>query len=242
MIEIKDLTLTYPKTKKTSEFTALKNVNLLFENDTFYVVIGSSGSGKTSLLSSISGFLKYQGDIFFDGDNAKNIPISDRDIALVNQNYVLYPHMTIFENIAFPLRSRGASKQEILDSVYEVSDILGLNYLLSRKPKELSGGQQQRVALARALVKKPKIYLFDEPLSNVSDELRDVEREMIRKAVKQYRSIAIYVTHNIREATALADKIIVLDEGKVVLSGTPKEIIKSKDKIVNQLFEASNVI
>lgn len=242
MIKVENLTLTYPKTRREAPRTALRNINVTFEDNSFNVIVGASGSGKTSLLHSVAGLLNYEGDVYFNDRNAREIDIVDRNMALVNQSYVLYPHMTIFDNIAFPLKSKGASKKEIIDAVNEVADILELDYLLTRKPKELSGGQQQRVALARALIKHPDIYLFDEPLSNVSEEMRDKEKEMIRKAVRKYQSMAIYITHNMREATSLADKIIVLNDGEIVFEGTPDEAIRSDNKIIKELLEASYVI
>ncbi|MCQ3035485.1 MAG: ABC transporter ATP-binding protein [Bacilli bacterium] len=242
MIKVENLTLTYPKTRREAPRTALRNINVTFEDNSFNVIVGASGSGKTSLLHAVAGLLKYEGDVYFNDRNAREIDIVDRNMALVNQSYVLYPHMTIFDNIAFPLKSKGASKKEVMDAVNEVAEILELDYLLTRKPKELSGGQQQRVALARALIKHPDIYLFDEPLSNVSEEMRDKEKEMIRKAVRKYQSMAIYITHNMREATSLADKIIVLNEGEIVFVGTPDEAIKSDNKVIKELMEASYVL
>ena len=242
MIKVENLTLTYPKTRREAPRTALRNINVTFEDNSFNVIVGASGSGKTSLLHSVAGLLNYEGDVYFNDRNAREIDIVDRNMALVNQSYVLYPHMTIFDNIAFPLKSKGASKKEVVDAVNEVAEILELDYLLTRKPKELSGGQQQRVALARALIKHPDIYLFDEPLSNVSEEMRDKEKEMIRKAVRKYQSMAIYITHNMREATSLADKIIVLDEGEIVFVGTPDEAIRSDNKVIKELMEASYVL
>lgn len=242
MIKVENLTLTYPKTRREAPRTALRNINVTFEDNSFTVIVGASGSGKTSLLHAVAGLLDYEGNVYFNERNAKEIEIVDRNMALVNQNYVLYPHMTVFDNIAFPLKSKGASKKEIVEAVNEVANILELDYLLTRKPKELSGGQQQRVALARALIKHPDIYLFDEPLSNVNEEIRDKEKEMIRKAVRKYQSMAIYITHNMREATSLADKIIVLNEGEIVFEGTPDEAIRSDNKIIKELLEAAYVI
>lgn len=242
MIKVENLTLTYPKTRREAPRTALRNINVTFEDNSFNVIVGASGSGKTSLLHSVAGLLNYEGEVYFNNKNAKEIEIVDRNMALVNQSYVLYPHMTVFDNIAFPLKSKGASKKEIVDAVYEVAEILELDYLLTRKPKELSGGQQQRVALARALIKHPDIYLFDEPLSNVSEEMREKEKEMIRKAVRRYQSMAIYITHNMREATSLADKIIVLNEGEIVFEGTPDDAIKSDNPVIKELLEASYVL
>ena len=238
MIEIKNLQVKYDKTFHNPEVIAINNLSICLERGQFHVIIGQSGSGKTSLLRAIAGLTNHTGSIFVDGIDFDNIHPSDRNIAYVSQNYALYPHMTVFDNIAFPLKTRGASKKEIVDTVYEASKMLDIDYLLNRKPKELSGGQQQRVALARALVKKPEIYLFDEPLSNVSLEARDKERNLIREIVKKYQSTAIYATHNINEATSLADKIVVMNEGEIVFVGTPIETLKSDNPYVQELLRA----
>ncbi len=239
MIEIKNLFVKYEKTYHNPEVVAISDLSLSFEKGTFNVIVGPSGSGKTTLLRAIAGIQKHQGEILVDGANFDKIDPSDRSLAYVSQNYALYPHFTIFDNIAFPLKNRGASKKEIVEIVNEVSELLDISFLLTRKPKELSGGQQQRVALARALVKRAEIYLFDEPLSNVSIEARDNERIMIKKAVQKYQSTAIYVTHNIKEATALADKIFVINEGKLGFSGTPREALASDNPVVLELFKAA---
>ncbi len=242
MIEIENLNVTYPETRGHSKVVAIPSLSTVFQDGSFNVIVGASGCGKTSLIHSIAGLLDYEGSIRFDGVDAKNLDISSRDMALVSQSYILYPTMTVFDNIAFPLRSRGAEKKEIISLVNEVAKSLDIEYLLQRKPKELSGGQQQRVALARALIKKPSIYLFDEPLSNVSEENREIERNLIRKAVRLYGSMAIYVTHNMREATALADKLIVMDEGKIIEEGRPMDVIHSQNPVVKALMEAADVI
>lgn len=236
MIEIKNLTVQYNKTFHSPQVTAVNGLSLIMENGTFNVIVGPSGCGKTTLLKAIAGLVDYKGDIIVDGVDYSTIHTSDKNLSFVSQNYNLYPHFTVFDNIAFPLKARGASKKEIVSLVKEVSEILDIDYLLTRKIGELSGGQQQRVALARALVKKPSLYLFDEPLSNISLEQRGMERSLIKEAVKKYQSSAIYVTHNINEATSLADKIYVMNEGKIVFTGTPKEVILSDDEFVRGLF------
>ena len=181
-ITIKNLKVTY-KNKRKSEVVALDNFNCVIEPDSFNVVVGYSGCGKTTFLRCIAGLIDYDGSIYFDDDNVDKLSPKERNIAFVSQNYVLYPRMTIFDNIAFPLVNKGASKEEIVKRVYEVADRLDIRYCLSRKPKHLSGGQQQRVALARALVKKPSIYLFDEPLSNL-DNINRIEAKKLIKLHK----------------------------------------------------------
>ena len=238
MIEIKNLKVIYEKTFHNPEVVAIKDLSVSFQMGEFNVIVGPSGSGKTTLLRVIAGLQKHDGNILVDNNDFDLIHPSDRNIAYVSQNYALYPHMTIFDNIAFPLKARGANKKEIVDIVYEISEMLDISYLLNRRPKELSGGQQQRVALARALVKKPEIYLFDEPLSNLSLEIREQEKLMIRKAVEKYHSTAIYVTHNIKEATSIADKIFVMNEGEIVFAGSPREALESDNPFVTNLFKA----
>ena len=170
MIEVKNLTVKYGATKSSPEVLALKNISLKMEHGHFNVILGVSGSGKTTLLRTIAGLMKYEGQIIVDGHDYSSIPTSDRNLAMVAQNFYLYPHLTVFDNIAFPLKVRGAPRKEIIDSVYELAELFEIKFLLNRKVKELSGGQQQRVALLRAIIKKPELYLFDEPLSNVSLE------------------------------------------------------------------------
>ncbi len=237
MIEISHLSVIYEKTRSNPSVVAIDDLSLKMETGAFNVIVGPSGSGKTTLLRAIAGLEKYKGDIIVDHNDYRDIHPSDRNIAFVYQSYNLYPHFTVFDNIAFPLKARGASKQEIIKIVDEVSEELEIKHLYTRKIKELSGGQQQRVALARAMVKRPDIYLFDEPLSNISSEFRDKERIMIKKTISKYQSTAIYVTHNIKEATALADKIFVLDNGRLVFSGTPKEVLTSDEELVQELFK-----
>ena len=237
MIEISHLSVIYEKTRSNPSVIALDDLSMELETGKFNVIVGPSGCGKTTLLRAIAGLEKYKGDIIVDKIDYRNVDPSDRNIAFVYQNYNLYPHLTIFDNIAFPLKARGASKQEIIKIVDEVAEELDIKFLYTRKIKELSGGQQQRVALARAMVKRPDIYLFDEPLSNISSEFRDKERIMIKKTINKYQSTAIYVTHNIKEATALADLIFVLDNGKLVFKGTPKEVLKSDNEFVQELFK-----
>lgn len=237
MIEISHLSVIYEKTRSNPSVIALDDLSMELETGKFNVIVGPSGCGKTTLLRAIAGLEKYKGDIIVDKINYQNVDPSDRNIAFVYQNYNLYPHLTIFDNIAFPLKARGASKQEIIKIVDEVAEELDIKFLYTRKIKELSGGQQQRVALARAMVKRPDIYLFDEPLSNISSEFRDKERIMIKKTINKYQSTAIYVTHNIKEATALADLLFVLDNGRLVFKGTPKEVLKSDNEFVQELFK-----
>ena len=227
-IIIKDLIVDYPgKKKKDPHIVVLDHLSATFEDGSFNVIIGESGCGKTTLLKTIIGLLPYDGDINVDGNDFDLYTIPERNLAYVSQEFALYPHLTIFDNIAFPLKLNGASREEIIKTVNNIALELDLTHCLTRKPRHLSGGQQQRVALARAMVKSPSIYLFDEPLSNVDPLFRTEERHYIKKTIKKYGATAIYVTHDLQEAWSIADKIFVMDKGKIVLEGTPEEILSS---------------
>ena len=233
-ITIKDLRVEY-QNKKKSTVVALEHLDCVMEADSFNVVVGYSGSGKSTLLRAIAGMIDYDGDIFFDQTDVSSMTVKERNVAMVSQNYVLYPHMTIFDNIAFPLMIAQAPRSEIIERVNSVAEYLGIKHCLTRKPKHLSGGQQQKVALARAIVKKPQLYLFDEPLSNFDLPKRYEARMMIRKAVKDYAATAIYVTHDFTEAMSIADNIIVINDGKVEISGKPLDVYNSGNPIVEDL-------
>ena len=233
-IEIKNLTVEFTDKKKGNVVT-VDNISTVFDNGMFNVILGTSGSGKTTLLRTIAGLQEYEGDILYDGTDADELSFKKRNISFVTQNYSLYSHLNIFDNIAFPLKTIGAQKEEIIERVMKLSDQLELGVFLNRKPRHISGGQQQRVALARALVKKPSICFLDEPLSNIDPEQRRVARELMRKALKLNGCTVIYVTHDFSEATSLADRIYVMDKGKIIQSGTVEEIMESTNETVNAL-------
>ncbi len=236
-ITIEHLTSVYhSKKKKTPSVTAIDDLSLELQSDVFHVIIGYSGCGKTTLLRCIAGLQEYEGDILFDGEDTYGLDLRDRNIAFVSQQYTLYPRLTIFDNIAFPLLTARVEKHEIVDRVYAIAKDLGITHCLTRKPKQISGGQQQRVALARALVKKPDVCLLDEPLSNIDAQLRDEQRHYIKTVLKNTGCTVIYVTHDINEAMALADNLIVMNEGKVVLSGKAQDVYNSNDPIVKSLL------
>lgn len=233
-IVIENLTVKYTNKKKT-EVTALDNLSLNIKDDSLNVILGYSGCGKTTLLRCVAGLQDYEGTIYINGIDADSLQVKQRNVAMVTQNYVLYRTMTIFENIAFPLKIAGASKEEIIQRVNEVAKRLEIEHCLSRKPKHLSGGQQQRVALAKALIKKPDIYLFDEPLSNLDPKIRTETRILIKKIIKETNATALYVTHDIKEAMGLADYLIVLNDGKIEIEGKPLEVFDSNNKVVESL-------
>ncbi len=195
---------------------AVKNVNLEIKDKEFVVLVGPSGCGKSTTLRMIAGLEEIsEGEIYIDGKLVNNIPPKDRDIAMVFQNYALYPHMTVFENMAFGLKLRKVDKSEIKDRVDYAAQILGIENLLDRKPKQLSGGQRQRVAVGRAIVRKPKVFLFDEPLSNLDAKLRVQMRSELARIHQKLETTVVYVTHDQTEAMTMGSRIVVMKDGIV---------------------------
>jgi len=191
----------------------------------FIVILGPSGCGKSTLLRMVAGLeVITKGDISINGTIVNNLEPADRDIAMVFQNYALYPHMTVFKNMAYGLKIRKMPKAEIKKRVFEAAKILEITEFLDRKPRQLSGGQRQRVAMGRCIVREPKIFLFDEPLSNLDAKLRVQMRLEIRKLQEDLKITSIYVTHDQIEAMTLGDRMIVMDNGYAVQIGTPLEI------------------
>lgn len=218
-VELKNITKIYDKK------TIIDNVSLKVEDKEFLVLVGSSGCGKSTILRMIAGLEDINGgQIFIDGKCVNNIHPKERDIAFVFQNYALYPHMSVFENMAFPLKMRKVSKKDIEVKVKEAAEILNLSELLERKPKQLSGGQRQRVALGRAIVRNPKVFLMDEPLSNLDAKLRVQMRSEIKKLHEKLQTTFIYVTHDQTEALTMGDRIAVIDKGIIQQIGKPKDV------------------
>ena len=208
------------------------DANFKVEDKEFVVLVGPSGCGKTTTLRMIAGLEEISsGEIFIDGKLVNNLPPKDRDIAMVFQNYALYPHMSVYENMAFGLKLKKVDKKEIDVRVKEAAKILSLEEYLNRKPKALSGGQRQRVAVGRAIVRKPKVFLFDEPLSNLDAKLRVQMRTEISKLHKQLGATMIYVTHDQTEAMTMGDRIVIMKDGIVNQVDTPLNLYK---KPVNQ--------
>ena len=207
------------------ENVAVKNISVDINDKEFVILVGPSGCGKSTVLRMIAGLEEItSGDIYIDGKIVNNVPPKDRDIAMVFQNYALYPHMSVFENIAFGLKLRKYNANEIKKRVEEAADILNLTDYLKRKPRQLSGGQRQRVAVGRAIVRKPKVFLFDEPLSNLDAKLRVQMRTEISKLHKNLGVTMIYVTHDQTEAMTMGDKIVILKDGEVLQIGEPMEL------------------
>ena len=219
-LELKNITKIYPNGTKAVDETSLN-----IEDGEFVVFVGPSGCGKSTLLRMIAGLEDITGgEISLDGNIINNVDPSERDVAMVFQNYALYPHMSVFNNMSYGLKNRGISKDEINNKVNEVAKLLEIDKLLTRKPSMLSGGQRQRVAMGRAIVRNPKIFLFDEPLSNLDAKLRNQMRLEIKKLQRQMAVTSIFVTHDQTEAMTLGDRIVVINNGVVEQVGTPKEI------------------
>ncbi len=212
-------------TKRFGEVTAVSGVNLTIEDGEFTVLVGPSGCGKTTLLRMVAGLEEITGGTISIGDRVVNdLPPKSRDIAMVFQNYALYPHMNVFENMAFALRLRKFSQGEIETRVGEAAKILGIEDLLQRKPRQMSGGQRQRVALGRAIVRKPSVFLFDEPLSNLDAKLRVQMRAELSKLHSQLQTTSLYVTHDQVEAMTMGTKIAIIKKGVLQQDGSPLEI------------------
>ena len=204
---------------------AVIDVNLQIRDKEFVVFVGPSGCGKTTTLRMIAGLEAISsGDISIDGNVVNDLAPMDRDIAMVFQNYALYPHMSVYDNMAFGLKMRKFEKPEIEKRVREAADILGIGNLLARKPRQLSGGQRQRVALGRAIVRHPRVFLFDEPLSNLDAKLRVQMRVELKKLHLRLGTTAIYVTHDQVEAMTLGDRVVVMKDGVVQQVGEPLEL------------------
>jgi multiple sugar transport system ATP-binding protein len=204
---------------------AVRDVNLQIRDKEFVVFVGPSGCGKTTTLRMIAGLEAISsGDISIDGQIVNNLAPMDRDIAMVFQNYALYPHMSVFDNMAFGLKMRKFDRAEIGKRVREAADILGIGDLLKRKPRQLSGGQRQRVALGRAIVRHPRVFLFDEPLSNLDAKLRVQMRVELKKLHQRLGTTAVYVTHDQVEAMTLGDRVVVMKDGVVQQVGEPLEL------------------
>ena len=218
--------------KSFGENHVISKFNLEVEKGKFIVLLGPSGCGKSTLLRMIAGLEKIdKGKIFLENNLLNDLLPSKRQIAMVFQSYALYPHMNVFQNISFGLKSEKISKNEIKDKVIEAAKILKIEELLDRRPKELSGGQRQRVAIGRAITRNPKLFLFDEPLSNLDAALRSEMRVEISKLHKKLKSNIVYVTHDQIEAMTLADKIVIMNKGKIEQFGTPDEIYDNPNNI-----------
>ena len=212
-------------TKRWGSFVAVDNFNLTIANEEFLVLLGPSGCGKTTTMRLIAGLEEVtEGEVIIDGKIVNALEPKDRDVAMVFQSYALYPNMTVYENIRFPLKVRKVDRELHDERVMRAAEMVELEDYLHRKPSELSGGQRQRVALARAIVREPSVFLMDEPLSNLDARLRVSTRAQIKNLQHELRVTTIYVTHDQVEAMTLADRVVVMDAGAIQQIGTPKEI------------------
>jgi len=232
---IKNLSASYFDAKD-NETIVLKDVSHQFLDRKFNVIVGASGSGKTTLAKCILGLMDYDGEIYFDDLEISNVAIKDRNIAYVPQDLALYGSMSVFDNIAFPLKVAHASVKEQRERVLKIAKELQIDHCLSRKPKQLSIGQCQRVAIARALVKNPSLIIMDEPLSNIDPLLRKEIITQLKDIKDKYNCTFIYITHNINEAINLGDNITVIDDGNIVMSDEPKKIMESDNPVIKVSF------
>ena len=226
-LEINNVTKIYPNGTK-----AINETSLNIEHGEFIVFVGPSGCGKSTLLRMIAGLEDItEGEINLDNKTINKIDPSDRDVAMVFQNYALYPHMNVYKNIAYGLKNRGQSKESIDKKVNEVAELLEIKEYLLRKPAQLSGGQRQRVAMGRAIARNPKVFLFDEPLSNLDAKLRGQVRIQIKKLQRDMNVTSIFVTHDQVEAMTLGDRLAVINEGIIEQLGTPIDIYEKPESI-----------
>jgi multiple sugar transport system ATP-binding protein len=211
--------------KRFDDTEAVRGIDLDIADKEFVVLVGPSGCGKSTTLRMIAGLEDISdGEIAVDGEVVNDVPPKDRDMAMVFQNYALYPHMTVYENMSFGLRLKHYPKDEIARRVAEAARILDITELLDRKPRQLSGGQRQRVAMGRAIVRNPKVFLFDEPLSNLDAKLRVQMRTEIKRVHQKVRTTTVYVTHDQVEAMTLADRVVVMHRGKIEQIGAPNDL------------------
>lgn len=215
-------------TKQYDAVVPLRDVSFTIQPGEFFVLVGPSGCGKSTLLRMIAGLESVtSGDVRFDGERMNHVAPRDRDVGMVFQNYALYPHLSVAENLAFPLKIRKESPEMIRERVHDVAQVLDIESLLSRRPRQLSGGQRQRVAVGRAIIRKPRVFLFDEPLSNLDAQLRTHMRTELKALQRQLGVTTVYVTHDQVEAMTMSDRMAVLNNGTLQQVGTPAEIYQN---------------
>lgn len=226
--------------KEYGSTVIVDDIDIVFPDGSLTVLVGPSGCGKSTSLRMLAGLEEISGgEITIDGRVVNGLEPKDRDVAMVFQNYALYPHLTVLENIAFPLRASKTGKQDALRRAQEVADSLGLGALTSRKPKDLSGGQQQRVAIGRAIIREPAVFLFDEPLSNLDAKLRVETRFELMQIQRRLGITAVYVTHDQEEAMTMSDRMVVMKDGRVAQSGQPEEIYARPNSVFVATFVGS---
>lgn len=232
-IKVRNLNVRYGKNK---EIHGLNGFSADFLGGQCNVILGPSGSGKTTLLRAIMGLEKYDGEILFDGIDIASFPSKDRNIGYVNERIALFPHLSLFENIAIPLKSSLADAKEIRRRIYETAKEVGIEDCLARKPRQVSFGQCQRAAIAKAMIKKPNLYVFDEPFSSL-DEPRAVElRSLLKTVIAKERATTIFVTHNLKEAITLGERFVIIDNGVCLAEGTQMELRANPNPQVSGIF------
>ena len=223
--------------KKKEAIYVLYRVNATFKNQAINVVLGKSGAGKTFLLKVIAGSESIdEGQIYFDDVDITKETAGKRNLSYLSQNFALYPHLTVFDNVAYPLKIQGIESEEIKTRVNQILNDLKIEHLKSRKPKELSGGELQRTAIARALVKRPHLLLLDEPISNVDQNLKTEFLDLIKTLQQKYLITIIYVTHNLQEAWHLADQVFIIDNGEIIEQGAIAELFNDQTSHFYQNF------
>ena len=242
-VELKNLTKTFV-TNKNDQIKAVDSVNLIINPGEFVCLLGPSGCGKTTALRMLAGFeLPTSGEVLIGDKNVANLTPDKRDTAMVFQNYALFPHMNVYDNIAYGLKIQKLPKEQITERVNKILKLMKMEDFASRVPSEMSGGQQQRVSLARALIMEPGVLLFDEPLSNLDAKLRLHMRDEIRKIQQQVGITSIYVTHDQEEAMGLSDKVVIMKDGAIQQAGSPRDIYqKPVNKFVAQFIGRANII
>ncbi len=237
-IEFKNFSCYYKGKKEY--ITALSALDLSVEQGELLVVVGESGSGKTTLLKSCLGMADFfEGELFIDGVTIEDIDLKTSQYAYVSQEFSLYPNLTVYENIAFPLRIMRTTQKEVDKRVKEIAELVDISFLLTRKPRHISIGQQQRVAIARALIKNPSFIFFDEPFANIDGVFRKELRALVKKIHGHFKPTVVFVTHDISEAFFLADRIAVLEDGKLVELATPEEILETpKSELMKHFLSA----
>lgn len=238
-IKTVDLTKYYVDKKKNVATAVLYNVNCTIPDRSFTVIAGSSGCGKTTFVKTLTGLLKADdGKIYFDKADFTDVSPQKRNVSYLSQEYALYPHLTVFDNVAYPLKIMRAPADEIRMRVNETLEMLDISFLASRKIRQCSGGQLQRAALARALVKNPDVVFLDEPLSNLDEKTRRDVSMQFAKLQKKLSSTFVYVTHSVAEAQRLADYVIVMDNGEVVQEGEAEKVFKDKEGAFSEFVSA----
>lgn len=236
---IEDLNVSYKTKKQTTQ--VIKNFSMILHTGEFVIILGPSGCGKTTLLKAITGAIEYDsGKMIISGIDANRLNMKNRNLAYVSQSFFTYGFMSVYNNIALPLKALKVPLEEIERRVSKVAKLLDISHLLSRKPKQLSGGQQQKVSIAKALVKNPDIYLFDEPFSNLDLTVRAELKKYLKLIKKEYNATMIFVTHDISDALDLADRIIVLGKDGIIQQGSPNDIVNHpKNEYVKKLIDSS---